>query len=79
MIIKLEDLPDTEHNHRYGSEIVRKSLSNPRNQFELELNWILENIDWIPFTSTVTFKNLFEYLFYGKIIQHIFLQYWCYL
>ena len=61
MIIKLEDLPDTEHNHRYGSEIVRKSLSNPRNQCELELNWILENIDWIPFTATVTFKNLVPY------------------
>ena len=61
MITKLEDLPDTDHNRRYGSEIVRKSLSNPRNQWELQLNWILENKDWIPFTATVTFKNLKAY------------------
>jgi hypothetical protein len=61
MITKLEDLPDTDHNRRYGSEIVRKSLSNPRNQWKLQLNWILENKDWIPFTATVTFKNLKAY------------------
>jgi hypothetical protein len=61
MITKLEDLPDNEYTRRYGSEIVRKSLSDPRNQFELELNWILENKDWIPFTATVTFKNLKAY------------------
>jgi hypothetical protein len=61
MITKLEDLPDNEYTRRYGSEIVRKSLSDPRNQRELELNWILENKDWIPFTATVTFKNLKAY------------------
>jgi hypothetical protein len=61
MITKLEDLPDNEYTRRYGSEIVRKSLSDPRNQLELELNWILENKDWIPFTATVTFKNLKAY------------------
>ena len=61
MITKLEDLPDNEYTRRYGSEIVRKSLSDPRNQWELELNWILENKDWIPFTATVTFKNLKAY------------------
>lgn len=61
MITKLEDLPDTDHNRKYGSEIVRKSLSNPKNQSELELNWILDNKDWIPFTATVTFKNLKAY------------------
>lgn len=58
MITKLEDLPDTEHNRRYGSEIVRKSLSSPMNQRELELNWILGNSDLISFAATVTFKNL---------------------
>lgn len=58
MITKLEDLPDSEHNKRYGSEIVRKSLSNPKNQFELELNWIINKQDWTPFTVTVTFKNI---------------------
>lgn len=61
MITKLEDLPDNEYTRRYGSEIVRKSLSNPRNQWKLQLNWILENKDWIPFTATVTFKNLKAY------------------
>lgn len=61
MITKLEDLPDNEYTRRYGSEIVRKSLSDPRNQWELELNWILENKDWTPFTATVTFKNLKAY------------------
>lgn len=61
MITKFEDLLDTDYNLKYGSEIIRKSLSNPRNQWELELNWILENKDWIPFTSTVTFKNLKAY------------------
>jgi hypothetical protein len=58
MITKLEDLPDTEHNKRYGSEIVRKSLSNPKSQLELELNWIIDRQDWTPFTVTITFKNL---------------------
>ena len=58
MITKLEDLIDSEHNDRYGSEIVRKSLSSPMNQRELELNWILGNKDWIPFAATVTFRNL---------------------
>ena len=58
MITKLEDLSDSEHNKRYGSEVVRKSLSSPMNQRELELNWILGNNDWIPFAATVTFKNL---------------------
>ena len=61
MITKLEDLPDNEYNRRYGSEIIKKSLSNPRNQRNLELNWILENKDWIPFAATVTFKNLVAY------------------
>jgi len=61
MITKLEDLPDNEYTRRYGSEIVRKSLSEPGSQWELELNWILENKDWIPFTATVTFKNLKAY------------------
>ena len=61
MITKLEDLPDTDHNRRYGSEIVSKSLSDPRNQRHLDLKWILENKDWIPFTTTVTFKNLVPY------------------
>jgi hypothetical protein len=61
MITKIEDLTDNEYTRRYGSEIVRKSLSDPRNQRELELNWILENKDWIPFTATVTFKNLKAY------------------
>lgn len=58
MITKIEDLPDSEHNRRYGSEIVRKSLSNPKNQLELELNWIINKQDWTPFTVTITFKNL---------------------
>jgi len=58
MITKLEDLPDSEHNKRYGSEIVRKSLSNPRNKLYLDLDWMIKNEDWIPFASTVTFKNL---------------------
>lgn len=58
MITRLEDLPDTEHNKRYGSEIVRKSLSSPKNQHELELNWIVNEQDWTPFTVTITFKNL---------------------
>ena len=61
MITKLEDLPDNEYTRRYGSEIVRKSLSEPGSQWELELNWILENKDWIPFTATVTFKNIKAY------------------
>ncbi len=61
MITKFEDLLDTDYNLKYGSEIIRKSLSNPKNQWELELNWILENKDWIPFTATVTFKNLKAY------------------
>jgi len=58
MITKLEDLPDSEHNRRYGSEIVRKSLSNPNNQPELELNWIINKQEWTAFTVTITFKNL---------------------
>lgn len=58
MITRLEDLPDTEHNKRFGSEIVRKSLSSPKNQHELELNWIVNEQDWTPFTVTITFKNL---------------------
>ena len=58
MITKLEDLPDSEHNRRYGSEIVRKSLSSPKNQHELKLNWIINKQDWTPFTITITFKNL---------------------
>jgi len=61
MITKIEDLPDNEYTRRYGSEIVRKSLSNPRNQCELELNWIVENKNWIPFTATVTFQKLQAY------------------
>ena len=61
MITKLKDLPDTEHNRRYGSEIVRKSLSSPRNQRELELNWIIERQDWTPFTVTLTFQNLIPF------------------
>jgi hypothetical protein len=58
MITKLEDLPESEHNRRYGSEIVRKSLSSPKNQHELELNWIIDKEEWTPFTVTITFKNL---------------------
>ena len=61
MITKLNELADTEYNKRYGSEILRKSLSNPRNQKMLELNWLLKNDDWIPFAVTVTFKNLVAY------------------
>ena len=61
MITKIEDLEDNEYNRRYGKEIVRKSLSSPKNQRELKLNWIIERQDWIPFTSTVTFKNLKAY------------------
>jgi hypothetical protein len=61
MITKLEDLPDNEYTRRYGSEIVRKSLSDPRNQCELKLDWIVENKNWIPFTATVTFQNLVAY------------------
>jgi hypothetical protein len=61
MITKLEDLPDNEYRRKYGSEIVRKSLSSPMNQRELELNWILGNNDWIPFAATVTFRNLIAY------------------
>jgi len=58
MITKLEDLPDTDHNRKYGTEIVRKSLTNPRNKMYLDLHWMIKNKDWILFASTVTFKNL---------------------
>lgn len=61
MITKLEDLDDNEHNRRYGAEIVRKSLSNPRNLWKQELNWILGNDEWTPFVATVTFKGLSPY------------------
>lgn len=61
MITKIEDLDDNEHNRRYGTEIVRKSLSLPRNQWKLELDWILRNNDWITFVATVTFKGLVPY------------------
>jgi len=58
MITKLEDLPDSEHNRLYGSEIVRKSLSSAKSQYELELSWIIDEQQWTPFTVTITFKNL---------------------
>ena len=58
MITKLEDLEDTEHNRRYGREIVRKSLMSNRNQWESQLNWILSDEDLVPFVATVTFKRL---------------------
>lgn len=61
MITKIEDLEDNEHNRRYGAEIVRKSLANPRNQWEQELKWILGNEEWIAFVATVTFKGLIPY------------------
>jgi hypothetical protein len=61
MITKIEDLEDNEYNRRYGAEIVRKSLTSPRNQWKQELNWILESDEWIPFAVTVTFKGLVPY------------------
>jgi hypothetical protein len=33
----------------YGSEVVSKSLANSRNQWKLELDWILGSDEWIPF------------------------------
>ena len=58
MITKLEDLDDTEHNRRYGKEILRKSLSSPGNQWLLTLNWMISDPSLIPFAATVTFKGL---------------------
>ena len=63
MITKLGDLPDNEYNRTYGAEIVRKSLSSPKNQWKQELDWILENNEWVPFAVTVTFKELVPYEF----------------
>lgn len=69
MITKIEDLKDTEHNKRYGLEIVRKSLKSIRTQRELELNWIVANREWITFTASVTFKNLKAYEFTNGMIK----------
>jgi hypothetical protein len=58
MITNINDLSDTEHNRRYGSEIVRKTLSNPRNQDKMILEHILSSPEIYPVAVTVTFKNL---------------------
>ena len=58
MLIQLDDLEDTEHNRRYGKEIVRKSFNSQYNQLWHKLNWIATNPEWTPFVATVVFKNL---------------------
>lgn len=58
MNMKIEDLKDTEFNRRYGNEIVKKTNSNPRNNYRNLFKWIVTNDEWITFTVTVTFKNL---------------------
>lgn len=58
MIKDRNDLTDTEHNRVYGTEIVRKSLANPRNQDKMILEHILSSPEVYPLTITVTFKNL---------------------
>lgn len=58
MITNTNQLKDTLHNHRYGKEIVRKSLATDRSLKLQELDWITSNPDWTTFTITVTFKNL---------------------
>ncbi len=61
MIIMTEDLNDTEHNRRYGGEIVNKFRTSPRHQWQQELNWILGKDEWITFAATVAFKGLVPY------------------
>lgn len=61
MFTRIEDLDDSEYNRRYGAEIVRKSLTDPRNQWKQEMSWILESDEWIPFAVTVSFKGLVPY------------------
>lgn len=58
MLIKIEDLADTEYNRRYGNEIVRKSFNSQRNQLWHQLQWITSNPEWTTFVATVVFKNL---------------------
>lgn len=58
MITETTLLPDTEHNRKYGTEIVRKTLSHQRNQDKLILEHILTSPDLYPLATTVTFKNL---------------------
>jgi hypothetical protein len=58
MVMKIEDLKDTEFNSRYGIEIVNKANSSPRYYYRHLLDWMVTNDEWINFTVTVTFKNL---------------------
>lgn len=61
MFTRIEDLDDSEYNRRYGAEIVRKSLTDPRNQWKQEMSWILGSDEWTPFAVTVSFKGLVPY------------------
>lgn len=58
MIKSINDLELNEFNRRYGTEILQKSLSNPKNQSTQILDWILQSDECVPFAITVTFKNL---------------------
>lgn len=61
MIDSLAKLPLNEYNRRYGNEIVRNTLKNPNYLRHKEFEWIASNPEWVPFVSTVTFKDLQGY------------------
>jgi hypothetical protein len=58
MIIKPENLADTNFNDRYGAEIVAKSRNSLKNHLRHELDWLVGRNDLILFTATFTFKDL---------------------
>lgn len=61
LIQKIEDLPVTNYNQRYGDEIVAKSINQQKNLNYKELEWVTSSPDWTCFASTVTFKDLVPY------------------
>lgn len=60
-IRRIEDLPNTEYNRRYGQEIVTKSNNQQKNLNYKELEWVTGSVEWSCFTTTVTFKDLTPY------------------
>ena len=61
MIIKPENLADTNFNDRYGAEIVAKSRNSLKNHLRHQLEWLQTANNLVLFTATFTFKDLTPY------------------
>lgn len=62
------NLPTTNYNDRYGSEIIRKTLNSSYKLKKQELYWMVnEQTDWSIFTITITFNNAIKSIYNYKI------------